>query len=231
MAARAWQVSHAVLDSLDVDAVLLDGSADLAAGSLPQIEKAGSGRADRRRRRLRLRALGEGVERGLDGRHPLQVGRRHGHDRPPGCRRDRQGHDVAVVHGAQDEVGDQRDAEPLGDQAHDGDVVLGLVGDVGAEAGVVGQLQQVTATAGTARRSTARPRGRRGRRSPGCDTAWPSGHREAHLVVEQRGDDELVEVLLAAPEVGALVGEGHREVALAGLERREALRRLGLGEA
>ena len=56
------------------------------------------------------------------------------------------------------------------------------------------------------------------------------GHGQAHLVVEEGGDDELVEVLLAAAEVGALVGEGHGEVALAGLERGEALGRLRLGE-
>ena len=132
---------------------------------------------------------------------------------------------------AQDEVGDQRDAQALGDQAHDGDVVLGLVRHVGAEAGVVGQLQEVPATPRDSRRSTAPRRGRPGRRSPAVDTAWPSRHGQAHLVVEQRCDDELVEVLLAAPEVGALVGERHREVALAGLERGQALRRLGLGEA
>ena len=56
------------------------------------------------------------------------------------------------------------------------------------------------------------------------------GKREADLVVEQLDGDEHVEVLFAAPEVRALIGEGHRQVAFAGSQRREGLRRLGLGK-
>ena len=51
---------------------------------------------------------------------------------------------------AQDEVGDERHAEALGDQPEHGDVVLGLERDVGGEAGLGAQLQQVAATAGAA---------------------------------------------------------------------------------
>ena len=58
------------------------------------------------------------------------------------------------------------------------------------------------------------------------------GARQGHadLVVEELVRDEEVHVLLAPAHVGALVGEGHGEVALACLEGRQGLRGLGLGE-
>jgi hypothetical protein len=56
------------------------------------------------------------------------------------------------------------------------------------------------------------------------------GEGQPDVVVEQLLGDEEVHVLLAATDVGALVGERHRQVALPGLEGCERLRRLGLGE-
>ena len=43
--------------------------------------------------------------------------------------------------------------------------------------------------------------------------------------------DEQIEVLFTAPEVCALIGEGHREIALAGTQRSQGLRWFGLGES
>jgi hypothetical protein len=53
---------------------------------------------------------------------------------------DGQGDDVVMVGGPQDQVGDQRHAQSLGDQAQHGDVVLGLERDVGGEALVTAEL-------------------------------------------------------------------------------------------
>ena len=134
-----------------------------------------------------------------------------------------------MVHRAQDEVGDERHPETLGDQAHDGHVVLGLVGDVRPEPGVVRQLEQVSATA----RAAGDPRFVGEHREVDVLLSRHTvalGHGEAHLVVEQVRDDELVEVLLAPADVGALVGKCHGEVALASLQCGQALGGLGLGE-
>lgn len=53
---------------------------------------------------------------------------------------------------------------------------------------------------------------------------------EQDLVVEQGSRDEGVEVLLATPEVGALVDERHGEVALTGAQGGQGLAGLGLAE-
>lgn len=57
-------------------------------------------------------------------------------------------------------------------------------------------------------------------------------HRQGkqHLVIEQVASLERVEILLAAADIGSFVGEGDRQVALAGPQRGQRLGRLGLGE-
>ena len=60
------------------------------------------------------------------------------------------GDHIAVVGGAQDQVGDQGDSKTLGDQPEDGDVVLGLERDVRGEPLRRTHLQEVAAAAGTA---------------------------------------------------------------------------------
>src|SRR5471030_324105 len=104
-------------------------------------------REDARRRGGRF---AQGVQRGLDRRNPLQVGCGDRVDGPARGRRDRQGDDVGVTGATQDQVGDQRHSQTLGDQAQDGDVVLGLERHVGREPDLVAKLQQVTATTRTA---------------------------------------------------------------------------------
>ena len=94
------------------------------------------------------------------------------------------GDDVAVVRGAQDQVGDERDAEALGDQPQDGDVVLGLERDVGAEAGVVRSCSRWPRQRGQPAIQFSAARAGRSTTSWAA-SGWPFGHGQAHLVVEQ----------------------------------------------
>ena len=171
----------------------------------------------------------QGVQGRAHGRHALQVRGRDDLDDPARRRRHRSGDDVRVGDGAEDELGHQGHAETGRHQAEDGDVVLGLEGDVGIEAGVVGQGEQVPPAPGAARDPPV------GGQVREVDLVLAGqgvvlGQREHDRVGQHVQDDQSVEVVLAAPRVVALVGEGDRQIDAPGADRRQRLGRLSLGE-
>ena len=58
------------------------------------------------------------------------------------------GRTFRMVRRAQNEIGDQGDAETRGDETLDGNVILGLEGDLGGKAALATHLKEVAPTAG-----------------------------------------------------------------------------------
>ena len=92
--------------------------------------------------------LAEGIQGGRHCGDSLQIRRRYGDDGATGRGPHLSGHDVRMVRRAQNEIGDQGDAETRGDETLDGNVILGLEGDLGGKAALATHLKEVAPTAG-----------------------------------------------------------------------------------
>src|SRR4051794_10172587 len=79
--------------------------------------------------------LAQGVQRGGDGGHALQVGRGHRQDLTPRRGGEGEGRDLVVLGGVEDEVGHERDAETGGGEPPPGGGGLRLRGGGGAGGG------------------------------------------------------------------------------------------------